>query len=366
MASAEIIDFKALLAAIPGEKPAGESLRYAGIYDAIQDARREEDALPMGEWQRDVKTADWTAVIDLASQAIGGQSKDLQIAVWLAEALIKKHGFSGLRDGLRLLRELQENFWDEMFPEVEDGDLEFRASPLNWLNEKLPVCIKRLSVTNGPGQFCWHHWEESRKVDNLGRQDPNAMQAAIKDGKITGERFDADVEATPRSFYEQLFEAIEQSKQSLQGLEKVVDERFGRDAPSLLAIRQALDDCHALVSGIVKKKREQDPTYTPESVAVLTEVPKEDASVNGSEAPVTTRPAASWSGEPRSREEAFQQLTVICAYLKRSEPQHPVTYLLERALRWTKMPLEEWLGEVIRNDDVLNHLRDTLGIKPPS
>jgi hypothetical protein len=30
------------------------------------------------------------------------------------------------------------------------------------------------------------------------------------------------------------------------------------------------------------------------------------------------------------------------------------------------MPLEEWLGEVIRNDDVLKHLRETLGIKVES
>jgi type VI secretion system protein ImpA len=56
-------------------------------------------------------------------------------------------------------------------------------------------------------------------------------------------------------------------------------------------------------------------------------------------------------------------LAQIAAYLKRVEPQHPVSYLLERAVRWTKMPLEEWLGEVVHSDEVLAHLRDTLGIK---
>jgi type VI secretion system protein ImpA len=366
MASSETIDLKSLLAPIPGEKPAGESLRYAGIYDAIQEARREDDALPMGDWQRDVKAADWNAVINLATEAVGKKSKDLQIGVWLAEALVKRHGFDGLRDGLRLLREMQEDFWEGLFPQVEDGDLEFRASPLNWLNEKLPVCIKRLPVTNGPGQFSYYHWEESRTVDNLGRQNPTAMQAAIKDGKITGERFDADVEASPRSFYEQLFEVINQSKEALQGLEKVVDEKFAREAPSLLAVRKALDDCHSLVNGIVKKKREQDPNYTAETETPVAEAEKGGAESNGGDARAAARPGAAWSGEPRSRDEAFQQLTVISAYLKRAEPQHPVTYLLERALRWTKMPLEEWLGEVIRNDDVLKHLRETLGIKVES
>jgi type VI secretion system protein ImpA len=56
-------------------------------------------------------------------------------------------------------------------------------------------------------------------------------------------------------------------------------------------------------------------------------------------------------------------LAVLAAYLKRVEPQHPVSYLLDRAVRWTHMPLEEWLNEVVQNDEVLSRLRDTLGIK---
>jgi type VI secretion system protein ImpA len=54
---------------------------------------------------------------------------------------------------------------------------------------------------------------------------------------------------------------------------------------------------------------------------------------------------------------------VIAGYLRRVEPQHPVSYLLERAVKWTKMPLDQWLGEVISNQDVLNNLRETLGIR---
>ena len=69
------------------------------------------------------------------------------------------------------------------------------------------------------------------------------MQAAIAEGKITGERFDTDVEATPRAFYEGLFEGINQGQEALRALERIVDARFAREAPSLLGVRQALDDC---------------------------------------------------------------------------------------------------------------------------
>jgi type VI secretion system protein ImpA len=361
MASAETIDFNAVLAPIPGEKPAGESVRYSAEYDALKEARRADEDLPVGEWQRESKTADWNFVIKLASTALATKSKDLQIAVWLLEGLVNKHGFAGLRDGFILLRELQEKFWDGLYPEIEDGDLEFRAGPLNWLNEKYSAAIRGVAVTNGEQAYSWIHWDESRAVDNLGRQNPEAMQAAIAEGKITSEKFDESVQATGRAFYEILFEDVCRARDELHQLERVVDEKFGRHAPSLIKIRAAVDDSHGLVAGILKKKRQQDPNYKPtEERSVEAAVVAEVAAPSpASRMPLT----GSWAGEPRSREEAFQRLAVLAAYLKRVEPQHPVSYLLERAVRWTKMPLEQWLGEVITNQEVLDHLRETLGIK---
>jgi type VI secretion system protein ImpA len=366
MASSAVVDLNALLAPISAENPAGEPVRYAGVYDAIQEARRADDELPMGDWKREAKAADWLAVIKLSTEALATKSKDLQLAVWLAEALVKRHGFPGVRDGLQMLQGLQETFWDGLYPEVEDGDLELRVGPLEWLNQKLPACIQNIALTQGNKPYSYSQWEESRRVDNLGRQDPSAMLAATAEGKITGEQFDAAVGATGRLFYEGLFEDLNQSKEELRKLESIVDQKFGRDAPSFIGIRKAIDDCHSLVSTVIKTKREQDPSYKPEPTGQSgsENVAESPASDSAMEVKTMAAPGAmTWSSEPKSREEAFQRLVVIANYLKRVEPQHPVSYLLERAVRWTKMPLEEWLGEVVRNDDVLKHLHDTLGIK---
>lgn len=357
MASDATIDFSLLLAPIPGEKPAGESVRYSGEYDAIQDARRSDDDLPMGDWQREVKIADWGSVLKLSTAVLETKSKDLQIGVWLVEALVKQHGFGGLRDGCRLLRELQESFWEVMYPEAEDGDLEFRAGPLQWLNEKLPVTIKDVSLTDGDVPYSWRHWEESRMVDNLGRQNPDAMAAAMAEGKITGEQFDKVVSATPRARYETLLEDLTQAQSECQQLIDVIDEKFAGHAPSLLGFRKSIEDCRTLVEGIVKEKRRVDPSYRAEepSTSGLDTV--------NADLPVNVVAGGGLSREPASREDAFQRLAVIAEYLKRKEPQNPVSYLVERAVRWSKMPLEQWLGEVVQNDEVLFRLRDTLGIK---
>src|SRR5438876_1060124 len=84
-----VIDLNALLRPIPGENPSGENLRYSGLYDEISDARRADDNLNQGEWQTELKVADFRRVIDIVVPALTNQSKDLQLAAWLSEALIK-------------------------------------------------------------------------------------------------------------------------------------------------------------------------------------------------------------------------------------------------------------------------------------
>lgn len=361
MASPAIVDFEALLAPIPGENPAGESLRYAGPYDVIQEARREgEDRDPL---EPSIKTADWSAVITIATEALAAKSKDLQIASWLVEALVKRHGFPGLRDGFQLLRELQERFWASLYPEVEDGDLEFRAGPLEWLNEKLPPSIKMIPVTQSRDgeNYSWLQWEESQAVDNLGRQSQEAMAAALADGKIAGERFGKAVAATSRAYYETLFEDLNQSWEECQQLDRVVDEKFGREAPSLLGIKKAIEDCRTLVEGRVKKKRELEPKPAP---------PESERKKEDTRPPEPGRRADSYpslSGdvplEPQDRPDALRRLAAVAVYFRRTEPHSPVSYLVQRAVRWGEMPLEEWLQDVIGDEGVLARVRETLGLK---
>ncbi|MCB1025438.1 MAG: type VI secretion system ImpA family N-terminal domain-containing protein, partial [Acidobacteria bacterium] len=89
---APVIELDALLKPIPGESPVGESVRYSGVYDQINEARREDDDLAQGQWKTDRKIADYREVIRLAVPVLEKESKDLQIAAWLSEALVHEHG----------------------------------------------------------------------------------------------------------------------------------------------------------------------------------------------------------------------------------------------------------------------------------
>jgi len=349
MSSAETVDFESLLAPIPGDKPGGESIRYAGPYDAIEEARRADDELTQGEWQRDTKASDWRRVVELASDALSKRSKDVQVAAWMTEALVRLHGFAGLRDGCRLLREMSERFWDHLHPEAEGDDLEGRAGPIEWMNQRLPEAVRFVMIAQSSrgDKYGWWHWQESRTVDNLGRTNPEARNTAIEEGKIAGEEFDKAVATLRRAHYEALFSDVDQSSAELRALIAEIDTRFGRNAPSLVAVKQAVDDCRGLVETIVKRKRELEP----------------DA-VSGEAGPAGESSSAGHGGAALGdRAAALRQLAEVAAFFRRTEPHSPVSYLVQRAVQWGHMPLENWLRDVIKDEAVLANLRDTLGLK---
>ena len=101
---------EALLAPVPGEAPTGRDLRYDPRYDQVKEARREDLDLPAGGLATDRKVADWQAVVKLSGQLLSAETKDLQLAAWLTEALLKRDGLSGLTTGLEALRGILEQF----------------------------------------------------------------------------------------------------------------------------------------------------------------------------------------------------------------------------------------------------------------
>ncbi|NLI83030.1 MAG: type VI secretion system protein TssA [Deltaproteobacteria bacterium] len=268
----QAIDVEEVLAPIPGENPAGEDIRYTALYEEIKEARRTEEALPLGDWQREVKTADWEKTITLAVQALSTRSKDLQIAVWLCEGLIRKGGFEGLTLGLQILRGLMERFWEGCFPAVEEGDLEFRAAPIEFMNDKLWVCVREIPLTEEGKTtgYSWLKWKESREVgseadlrNRYGDVDENKKRVRderIAEGKITAEEFDAAVALSSKEFYEALALQVNAALQEFNAFDALVDARFGNDAPRLAELKLALKDCDQLVAKLLKEKGGRQPT----------------------------------------------------------------------------------------------------------
>jgi type VI secretion system protein ImpA len=344
------LDLDALLAPIPGDNPAGRDISYDEIYDKLKEARRADDAnLAQGDWQSELKVAQWPLARDLAVEALTEQSKDLQIAAWLTEAMVQLKGFEGLADGLTLLERLLTEYWDTLFPERDGEDLDIRAGKIAWLEKTLPLIVQAIPLTQ-EGSYGLYRFKESREVDNLGRTDSALKEEAIANGKIALETWDKAVINTPADFYAPLLPLLAASQAAVGALIKRVDEKFSYDAPGLGQLRQAVNDCAELVGRIAREKGL---------------IGAEETAEEGGEAGTAAGGGGGKGGPLQSRADALRRLGEVAEYFRRTEPHSPVAYLVDRAVRWGNMTLDQWLAEMIKDESMLGGLRETLGILPP-
>jgi type VI secretion system protein ImpA len=332
-----------LLTPIPGANPSGADLRYDPVTDKIKEARRQEFEAPQGAWKTSVKVADYAEVVKLAGEVLAARSKDLQIAVWLVDAHIRRESFGALAPSFRFLQELCGTFWDTLYPEIEDGDLEMRAAPLGWLGSKLDEPIRLLPVTtNG---LSWFRYRESRTVGYEAQADNNdkrkLRERAINEGKITAEEFDQAVDGTPKGFYEAQLAAIREAQGALEQLISFLDEKFGDESPSFTRVRTALEDNAQLVREFVSKKKGSPqpapapaPAVVSQPVAPAAVAPVAVVAVQPVAVPVAQPQAHSTTPEPSDFDDAGRRIATVARYLRARDKYDISAYLILRGLRW--------------------------------
>jgi type VI secretion system protein ImpA len=336
-----------LLNPIPGENPSGQNLRYDPVYDKIKEARREDDDAPQGEWQRERKAADFKAVIALAGDALATRSKDLQLAAWLTEALLRQQGFSGLRQGLDLFCGLIENFWDTLYPEVDEGDLDFRAAPLGWVGVKLDGPLRKAPITRGGYGF--YTYQESRSVGYEDQADTDARReeraSKIADGKLAPEDFDKDSAGTPIERYEAWVAALDGCLESLKKLDGLCDERFGNAAPGFSTLRTALEEVRHITNQLLRLRLKQEgleqegrSPAAEEEDAIEEEFVEEAGGAQApARAPRPRKAGPAGSLEPQDADDAAARIAAVAKYLRAQDSSSPAPYLLLRGYRWGEL-----------------------------
>lgn len=316
-----------LLLPIPGENPSGANLRYEPVYDKIKEARRFADGAAAGE----VPEYDYKTVVKLATECLNKKTKDLQLGVWLVDAWITRDGFGGLLSGIRLLNGLVSNFWDTVYPEIEDGDSYARTALLEWFGNYLelakgssPLLAVRIVPLTSTG-IGYLRYQQS-----LAKPEP---------GKLTADEFNAAFESTPKAFYKKQSADLASCLEELDALSQLCDEKFGRDGPGYGKLRRSLEEIANTVEILLKRKLEKDPDPVelppaPEpgaegetGVAAETgggfSMPVFDGDVSGL--------------EPKSGPEAIARILAAAHFMRRQNPSNAAPYLVVRALRWGEL-----------------------------
>lgn len=321
-----------LLAPIRDSAPGGADLRHEGTYDAIDEARRNENArLPQGVWQREVKQADWVQVERLCVEALATRTKDLRIACWLAEAWVHRFGFGGLAPGLALAEGLCRLFWDDLQPSI-GGDPATHIAAIDWLNQRLPVALRQVpimvSAVAPDTHYTWSDYLDAQRLEFIRGKDNAAAQRAEAGGSVTLKMIETCQDRTGSDHLNALAADAEAGLLALEGLDATLDACCGKDAPGLSNIRNLVGDI----------ARFAEATVTARHALRLEAAPLPgDAAANPGAVQLEHLPTSA----AMSRDLAYRQLAVIARFLRENEPHSPVPYVLEHVTSWGRMSLAE-------------------------
>jgi type VI secretion system protein ImpA len=382
MATPAVLDFDSLLAPISDDDPTGSPLRrpdgsidpdYDKVKSAAQDARTRERQLANWQAGGDMESAerpappDWRTVEKEACRVLARKSKDLWIAAWLIEALVRNQGFPGIRDGLRLVRELVEKYWEGLYPVPSEDDdespTELKVTQIAGLNGVDTEGVLIPALRNIPlvdsdewGPLGLAHYVVANSLAAM--TDADARQKRVSSsGAVTLEQFETAVLATPSEVLKQHREDIEQGLEECQRLSNVLDsacqdEEGYSQAPPLGNIRSVLTDCRDCVTRYLGGGSARGELVDDEAEAAR--------ATPGNQAPAGV-PAA--SGRVQTRDDAFRALLQVADFFRRTEPHSPVSYALEQAVRWGRMSLPELLRELVEDNSTRSEIFRRTGIQ---
>jgi len=327
-----------LLAPISEERPGGTDVTYEDGYArvaALRDARSPEHS--------------FEEVVELATDILENQSKDLTLAIWLAEAKLNLDGFEGLDSGLKLIHGLLDQFWDHLYPE----ELEDRAFALEFLGEGFTSKedryepIKFVPITDwGHNTHHFEEWKGLRK-DSFGgegtggQQSGNDEKGADDPRAPTSANFESGFAETPKAHYKKWRSELAGCSEAIASIEALVKERFTQPKgpkPSFGKLKEVLGRTTTAVQVLLDKKLELEPDPVEQAApeAATAGAGAAGAGSSGGPAAASAVPGG-LTPEPVDVADAERRIAGAARFLRRGNPTDPAPYLLLRGLRWGEL-----------------------------
>lgn len=285
---------------VPGDLPAGESLKYDPDYEALS-AEMAKLGTP------DASTIDWKLVTN-KSVGLLERTKDLFLAAAMTHGLLMTQGMAGYAAGLKAMHGMVTTFWDGLWP--AKNRMRARTSAFSWLSERAEAFFGDAANTSG--------------LDS----------AQVLAAAATGEELFAF--CSP--------DKLDGEDSGLGGMLRCLREakdRAGGGAPAAGATSDAGADAGAAAA----------TTTSAGGKAMTISVPTGGTALN---------PA----GVVATRDEAFRRLAELADFFIKAEPLSPVGPLLQRAAGWGKLSYKDLYTELLsQNREARALLLESLGFK---
>lgn len=322
-------------APLAADSPAGPNLEYDARMMELEEASTPEPEHSIGDSVIPATPPDWRAVEKQAA-ALMAETRDVRVAVIWTIARLANAGLQGLLDGLEIIRSLAADMWDAHWPQPDDGDVQERISALTRLS---PV----------PGSF-----DADPTVLHLLLEAPLTASPAFgglglaslreaKDSSDAQRTMTAALMDTPAEKVEATAATVAALKDTLAAIRDIYAEH-AQGTPDFRMVQDLLKEMQLFLDSRPQPAPAAAAADPAPAAAPAEEAPAVPASSPDATAPavpqaVPAAPAPQAAPLPVSataiqgRQQAVEQLRLLCDWFETNEPSSPVPYFLRRAIR---------------------------------
>ncbi|AOM40245.1 type VI secretion system protein TssA [Xenorhabdus hominickii] len=321
-----------LLTPISAESPCGENLEYDDEFLALERILIEKPEQQFGDILIPATAPNWVAVEKNAIHLLT-RSKDLRIIIALMQAWLNIRGLCGYADGLNLLRQTLERYWEEVWPRLEFDD---EYDPLFRLNTLAAI---------EDGSPCTTKAQAAIILKSVSQEVSLQEACSLLNGTITeikgyiGGRNRLLNELKQQSDSPEII-AITTARDHLIALTEITHHNLPDNyAPELPKFLKQLDTIieHCPVHKPKADLQEESANIeTLEPTLLLKhQAPTEQTNLPSSTTEISERiPPSSWyEYKVNNRDEARILLEKAKTYFLQHEPSHPAPMMIDRILR---------------------------------
>ncbi len=349
-----MINLQTITKKIKGDNPCGRNLRdddaFDSLYHQLKDARNQartiERQLNEEASEQDALT-EWQTVLELATRLLQEETKDLEIAAYLTESLLRLDGLHGLTQGFQVIHDLSAKYWEQLYP-YDENDVEEKIAPLVSLNGEnvdgtLIQPITNIAITDGSKSTVFRLWQYQYALSGKAQVDDEnyvdvkeIVQAGIESGV---------------KFYQQLNTDLSACLTTFKQLTDLLNEKCGHNAPPSSTIQSALINLKDHLGFLKATMNDISPEQIIEAT-IPEEIPQTEITPN----------IVVQSTSIQTRDEALKMMASAAAFFTSQEPQSPIPFILKRAIRWASLSLPDLLAELIADEKTRCDLTSQIGV----
>jgi len=349
------------LSPISEHLPCGDDLSLSHVFHKINKARIHDDILlEQGEWIIEPRQADWEFVAKTIAELFIQNTKDIRLLSWLIEAWSHLYGFMGVAQGIELSHRVLEQYWKEIHPIIDD-DLDQRIGLLHGLIHQLPTLIKQIPLTSHTiHAYTIFDYERLLYLQN---KNSNTVPEQVSSQELTIELLEQELQQVPSQVLLENYQHFQNILKHWNKIKHVIHHLLDIDSPSFLAIDSLFEDIHQHLKRLYKVEQ----LLLSQTAKNSSNTSEKIDEINQSNTPELLPSSLFFQPEAQThienRQQAIQLLQEIAVYFTKNEPHSPVSYMLNKTIKWSQLPLHEWLTQVIKHEHSLESIHDMLGIQ---